>query len=193
MEEIEIKLVRLCPKCGPTPNYDANLNCTACGEHTKEEVISGEVGFPTQPMPPVSEAIIRRTEQKVRVCQDYGKELDADARFCPYHGTIIATAPVNESMIIGLAAIGGIFGIHGLGHMIMGKIVTAFIVLFVGWALIAGIVFSFIGIEDYGDPAYGALAGILAVAYIVLFVWQVIDANGNAKKTNHSFENHKVM
>jgi RNA polymerase subunit RPABC4/transcription elongation factor Spt4 len=192
MSEIEIKLVRLCPNCGTTTNYDANKVCAVCGKDTKEEVISGDVTIVPPPVSPLSETPAR-APRKMRMCQEYGKEIDVDTRFCPYHGALIATAPVNEGTIIALAAIGGVFGLHGLGHMIMGKIIPGFIGLFVGWILIAGIVLSVVQIADTMDPGYGILAGVLGVAYIILFVWQVIDANSSAKKTNYSYENHQVI
>lgn len=192
MDEIEVRIVRLCPKCGPTANYDASLNCIACGEHTKEEVISGDVGVVGPPVTQFAEIAVR-PEHKRRICREYGKEIADDARFCPYHGANIPDNRVSEGTIIGLAAIGGIFGLHGLGHLILGKLTAGFLVLFAGIALIVGIVLT----ASYAWWSYEmslyVLTAILALAYIGLFIWQVTDANASVKKHNRDFENHRVV
>lgn len=194
MDDMDVKLVRLCPNCGPTSNYDADLKCTACGRATKEEVIAGDVAVvPPAPLaaPPMQQ--VERVERSKRMCIEYGKEIDVDARFCQYCGMNIPDSRVSETGIVGLAAIGGIFGLHGLGHLTLGRIPMGFLVLFAGWALIAGAVLSYVvGWLPTGETSYFALIGILAVAYILLFVWQVMDANDTARKHNRDYEAHKV-
>ena len=192
MEEMEVRIVRLCPKCGPTANYDAGLNCTVCGEHTKEEVISGDIAVVGSPAAPFAETEVR-LERRKRICREYGKEIADDARFCPYHGANIPDSRVSEGMVIGLAAIGGIFGLHGLGHLILGRLTAGFLILFAGIALIVGIVLT----ASYAWWSYEmslyVLTAILALAYIGLFIWQVTDANASVKNHNRDFENHKVV
>jgi len=193
MEEMEIKLVRLCPGCGPVTDYDEELKCKACGQHTKEEVIAGEAGIGA--LPPIAEVEFeeRRERRKKRMCLQYGKEIDADAKFCQYCGINIPATRVSDSTITSLAAIGGIFGFHGLGHTSVGKILTGFLMLFAGWALIIGALISFfMGWREYGETAYIALIGVLAIAYIFLFIWQVMDASALARKHNLDYENHKA-
>lgn len=195
MEQMEVKLVRLCPTCGPTTNYDANLNCLACGAHTKEEVIAGDTGM--GPMGPIGPVPVMETtetfQRRKRMCNQYGKEIAPDARFCQYCGIDIPDSRVSESTVTGLAAIGGIFGMHGLGHISLGRMATGFLMLFAGWALIVGAVLSYLkGWVDYGETSYLALIGVLGVAYVFLFVWQVMDAGASARRHNRDYENHKA-
>ncbi len=190
MEEMEVKLVRLCPNCGPVTDYDANLKCKACGQYTKEEVIAGEVGIG----PPG--AITEREEhieRKRRMCRERGKEIDMDARVCQYCGTNIPDSRASENTITAMAVIPGIFGLHGLGHIILGRMGIGFLILFAGLAILGGII-ACISTYFYYSPetAYMALVAILAVAYVFLFVWQVMDANASVRKYNQVYENHKV-
>ena len=111
MEEIEVKLVRLCPNCGPVTEYDADLKCKACGKYTKEEVIAGELAV--SPAAAIAERE-GRYEQK-RMCREYGKEIDANARLCQYCDIKIPDSRVSANTIMAMAVIPGIFGLHGLG------------------------------------------------------------------------------
>lgn len=192
MEEQEVKLVRLCPKCGTeTTDYDADFRCSVCGQPTKEQVIAGETGMGPAP-PPALAAEVGRPERKKRMCHAYGKEIDMNARVCQYCGIDIPDSRVTESTTTALAAICGIFGLHGLGHLTLGKIPIGFLILFAGLALIGGIVACAITYWWYFESAYIALIAILAVAYIGLFVWQVMDASASARKRNLDYENHAI-
>ena len=66
MEEIEVKLVRLCPNHGPVTDYDADFKCRLCGQYTKEEVIAGELAL--APAMEREERLGRR-----RMCRECGK------------------------------------------------------------------------------------------------------------------------
>jgi len=190
MGEIEVKLVRLCINHGPTTNYDANFNCVECGEHTKEEVISGDMAITTQGgIMAESPAVPAR---KKRMCTQFGKEIAEDARNCPYCGVSLIGGTVNEGTATGVAAAGGIIGINGLGHLIQGELVKGFILLFGGIILITGIVISIFMAVDLMDDVYTFLAVILGVIYVALFVFQVIDANASARRHNLSYENHRL-
>ena len=189
MEEIEVKLVRLCPNCGPVTDYNADLKCKACGQYTKEEVIAGEVGI--GPAAAVAERE-ERYERKRRMCREYGKEIDMNARVCQYCGINIPDSRVSANTITAMAVIPGIFGLHGLGHIILGRMAIGFLILFAGLALIGGIIACISTYVWTLESAYIALVAILAVAYVFLFVWQVIDANASVSKHNRAYESHKV-
>jgi len=191
----EVKIVRLCPKCGPTTNYDFNLKCSACGENTKEEVIAGgDIGM--APPPPIATGFgeARMAGQGARrECQAYGKEIPIDTRYCPYCNTAIPDSRVSPQSVNALATIGGIFGMHGLGHISIGNISMGFLALFAGWVLIAGgLLAYFLGWEQYGETTYIALIAILALAYILLFIWQVMSTNSEARKLNQAYEKHRM-
>jgi uncharacterized membrane protein len=68
-----------------------------------------------------------------------------------------------------------------------------FIALFAGWILIAGALMSyFLGWLEYGETAYIALIAILSVAYILLYIWQVMSTYDLARRRNLDYENHKI-
>ena len=188
MEEMEVKLVRLCPNCGSVTEYDADLKCKTCGQYTKEEIIAGEVGIGP------AAAVAEREERygRRRMCREYGKEIDMNARLCQYCGINIPDSRISANTIMALAVIPGIFGLHGLGHIILGRIAIGFLILFAGLALIGGIIACAITFYWTWESAYIALISILAIAYIVLFVWQVMDANASVGKYNRAYESHKV-
>jgi hypothetical protein len=188
MEEMEVKLVRLCPNCGPVTEYDADLKCKNCGQCTKEEVIAGEVGIgPAAAVAEREERLERR-----RMCREYGKEIDMNARLCQYCDINIPDSRVSANTIMALAVIPGIFGLHGLGHITLGRIAIGFLILFAGLALIGGLIACAVTYYYYLESAYIALIAILAVAYIFLFVWQVMDASASVGKYNRAYESHKV-
>ncbi|MDD5312879.1 MAG: hypothetical protein PHO26_07600 [Dehalococcoidia bacterium] len=189
MGEMEVKLVRLCPNHGPTTNYDANFNCLECGEHTKEEVITGDMAVSTYAAPATTLAEVSAARKK-RTCLQFQREIADDARICPYCGISLVDGPVSPETITAVAAAGGVIGIHGLGHMMLGQIAKAFLLLFGGLFLIAGIVVSIIMAIDLWEDIYVILAIILGVVYIVLFIWQVMDANASARRRNLNFDNH---
>lgn len=188
MEEIEVKLVRLCPNCGPVTDYDADFKCKACGKYTKEEVIAGELALGP------GAAIAGREERygQRRMCREYGKEIDMNARVCQYCDIHIPDSRVSSNTIMALAVIPGIFGLHGLGHIILGRIAMGFLILFAGLALIGGLIACAFTYYYYLESTYIALIAILAVAYIFLFVWQVMDANASISKYNRAYESHKA-
>ena len=74
--------------------------------------------------------------------------------------------------------------------MMLGQIAKAFLLLFGGLFLIAGIIVSIIMAIDLWEDIYVILAIILGVVYIVLFIWQVMDANASARRRNLNFDNH---
>jgi len=188
MEELEVRLVRLCPNCGPVTDYDTNFKCKACGKYTKEEVIAGELAVGP------AAAVTEREERygQKRMCREHGKEIDINARVCQYCDIHIPDSRVSGNTVMALAVIPGIFGLHGLGHIILGRIAIGFLILFAGLALIGGLIACAVTYYYYMESAYIALIAILAIAYIFLFVWQVIDANASVGKYNRAYESHKV-
>jgi len=188
MEEIEVKLVRLCPNCGPVTDYDAELKCETCGQHTKEEVIAGELAVG----PAAAIAGREGRYERKRLCRECGKEIDANARVCQYCDIKIPDSRVSSNTIMALAVIPGIFGLHGLGHIILGRIAIGFLILFAGLALIGGLIACAFTYYYYLESTYIALIAILAIAYIFLFVWQVMDANNSISKYNRAYESHKA-
>jgi hypothetical protein len=188
MEEMEVKLVRLCPNHGPVTEYDADFKCKLCGQYTKEEVIAGEVGI--GPAAAVAEGGERYGRK--RVCRECGKEIDTNARVCQYCDIKIPDSRVSANTIMALAVIPGIFGLHGLGHIILGRIAIGFLILFAGLALIGGLIACATMYYYYMESTYIALIAILAIAYIFLFIWQVMDSNNSVSKYNRAYESHKV-
>ena len=194
MGEMEVKKVRLCTNHGLTTNYDADFNCLECGEHTREELSTGDKALsPYAAQTPKMAKTQTTLICKKRMCLQYQKDIPEDARICPYCGINLGEGRVVEGTITGVAAAGGIIGIHGLGHMVLGQITKGFILLFGGLILIAGIIISIIMAIDLWENVYIILAVILGITYIALFVWQVIDANASARKYNLNFENHKAQ
>jgi hypothetical protein len=188
MEEMEVKLVRLCPNHGPVTEYDADFKCKLCGQYTKEEVIAGEVGIG----PAAAAAEGEERYGRKRMCRECGKEIDINARVCQYCDIKIPDSRVSANTIMALAVIPGIFGLHGLGHIILGRIAIGFLILFAGLALIGGLIACATMYYYYLESTYIALIAILAIAYIFLFVWQVMDANSSVSKYNRAYESHKV-
>lgn len=192
MEETRVNVEMTCPNCGPTTNYDVNSKrCNICGQMVKDRYIIIEEGkegggagpWPPPPPPP---------PRKMRLCRAHEKEIDADAKYCQYCGIPIPTRDVSETGILGLAAIGGIFGLHGLGHISLGRIGIGFLLLFGGIALLAGIITSAVLYFNWYTPEYIAILCMLAVAYVFLFVWQVMDANNSARRHNENYWNHRA-
>ncbi|MCX6005004.1 MAG: hypothetical protein NT082_04965, partial [Chloroflexi bacterium] len=130
--------------------------------------------------------------RKKRTCLQFQKEIAEDARICPYCGISLIDGPVSPGTITGVAAAGGVIGIHGLGHMMLGQIAKAFLMLFGGLILIAGITASIIMAIDLWEDVYVILAIILGVIYIALFVYQVMDANASARRRNLNCDTHGV-
>ena len=127
------------------------------------------------------------------MCLQYNKDIPEDSKVCPYCGINLEEGRVKEAIIAGVAAGGGIIGIHGLGHMAMGQIAKGFTLLFEGLILIAGIIISIVMAIDLWENIYIIVAAILGITYAAFFAWQVIDATTTAKKHNLNLKNHRVQ
>jgi len=195
MGEIEVKMVRICPKHGTTTNYVADYNCLEenCGLHTKEEVITGDIGIvslgaapltevqPTAPAPP----------SKKRMCMVYNKEIAEDSRTCPYCGADLLAGTVAEGTVTAMAATVGLI-FQGIGHIMVGKTWQFLIRILASVVLIAGIVACLIYGYDEEDETYYLIAAVLGIVFLALYVWQVIDASQAARQRNRDIENHKI-
>jgi len=83
-------------------------------------------------------------------CKQCGKEISADARFCPHCGydqTALPAVPVagletkNTGLAAVLALIAALFGFWGVGHIYVGKIGRGLALLVLG--IVIGWVFGF--------------------------------------------------
>ena len=84
----------------------------------------------------------------------------------------------SESTTLILSIVIGLFGISGIGHIYVGKIGRGVGILIVGLVLtIIGFATIFIGIGV-----------VFLIAYIPLFIWQIIDARNICRHYNDYYE-----
>ncbi len=84
------------------------------------------------------------------------------------NSTITSQKLVNEKIVIALALIGGFFGVNGIGHFMVRKIFFGFVIMFIGWIILASTFTS--------DPAK-----LVYLSYILL---QTYDAYRRARILN---------
>jgi hypothetical protein len=143
---------------------------------------------------------------EVPFCRQCGREIQQDARFCPYCGAdqtpyaAPSAPPVqagletkNTGLAAVLALILGIFGLWGVGHIYVGKIGRGLALLILGIILewVFGFLIFFGAI--FGGYYYGA-RGLVAVSLtgvviwiiltLAIFIWQIYDAYRLAKYYN---------
>jgi hypothetical protein len=74
-----------------------------------------------------------------------------------------------------IAAIGGLLGFNGLGHIYLGEIGLGLILMIIGWILGIGGLFLTLSIV-------GAVIGIpMLIVDFILWIWQIYDAYNRAK------------
>jgi TM2 domain-containing membrane protein YozV len=80
----------------------------------------------------------------------------------------------NPTTAVLIAAIGGLFGVSGMGHMYVGKVTKGILIL------VAGLILAVVG----GLTA-AFLVGIpLLIGYLALWIWQIFDARKLANQYN---------
>lgn len=87
----------------------------------------------------------------------------------------------NPTTAVLIAAIGGIFGISGIGHMYVGKIMKGIIILIAGFILAA-----------VGALTVAMYIGIpLLIGYLALWIWQIFDARKLANQFNEYYQTNQ--
>lgn len=171
-EKHKVSNIIYCTKCG---NEITNNNhfCSNCG--TKVEEV-----------------------EKDRFCGRCGNHLQPQAETCPNCGKFVSQTrreqntnqqrlvrPVewkSESVTLLLSILLGLFGIQGVGHMYVGKIGKGIVIL------IGSIVLFIIAIA-LTVTGIGAIIGIpLIIMYIVMFIWQILDARKLCQQYNEHLE-----
>ena len=77
-----------------------------------------------------------------------------------------------------IAFIGGLFGLPGIGHIYVGKVGKGIGILILGLVIYAFLVISILGISP--------VMFFIAIVYLILLIWQIFSARGNARKFNKS-------
>lgn len=128
-------------------------------------------------------------------CPNCGKEVQADASFCPSCGHNLKVAPAprpapsvptehkSSGVAAVLALVLGIIGLMGIGHIYVGRIRRGIILLIIGIFLAVLTWGSFLlGFVTFG---LGFLVGIFfAIILFALWIWQTYDAYSLSKKFN---------
>ena len=84
----------------------------------------------------------------------------------------------SESTTLLLSILLGLFGLSGIGHLYLGMIGRGVVILIGGIALgVVGVLTLFFGI-----------GWILLIAYIPLFIWQIIDSRNMCRQYNDYYE-----
>lgn len=98
------------------------------------------------------------------------------------------TPPKSPGVAALLALLLGFFGLFGIGHIYVGKIVKGIVLLVIGivamplFVLSSFFGFSFLG--DSGIRAWIILAIIAGIAWLVIWIWQTFDAYRLANEYN---------
>jgi len=166
-----------CTKCGNELATNSNF-CSKCGTEVEKE-------------------------EKDKFCGKCGNQLPPQAQTCSNCGKFVSQArkeqstanqqnsrlvrPVewkSESITLLLSILLGLFGIQGVGHMYVGKVGKGVVILIGSLVLIViAVLLTMTGI--------GAIIGIpLIIAYIVMFIWQIIDARKLCFQYNDHLERH---
>lgn len=90
----------------------------------------------------------------------------------------------SEGITLVLAAVLGLIGICGIGHIYVGRLARGFVLLFGSVAI--GVVSALMSIALFGLPEFIFIA---LAAYLGFYVWTVFDARSIVKKHNESLDN----
>lgn len=90
----------------------------------------------------------------------------------------------SESITLLLSILLGLFGIQGVGHMYVGKIVKGVVILIGSFVLFIVAIVLVLTIV-------GAVIGIpLIIIYIVMFIWQILDSRKLCREYNDYYEQY---
>src|SRR5919109_1129611 len=142
---------------------------------------------------------------------DTGKEMDEcpkchsalhqDSEHTKSPSRVVGQLPYKSPGTAALIAfIGGIFALPGIGHIYVGKVGKGIAILILGIVLIIltiVLIFSVVPFTMSTDEAttlenasigiwIPIISAVFAIAYLVLFVWQIFNARKLAKKFNES-------
>lgn len=174
-EKHETSNIIYCTKCGSEITSNSHF-CPNCGTKVEEM-------------------------EKDRFCGRCGKQLPPQAQTCPNCGKFVSQTrqeqstnqnsrlvrPVewkSESVTLLLSILLGLFGIQGVGHMYVGKIGKGVVILI-------GSIVLFVIAVALTITGIGAIIGIpLIIMYIVMFIWQILDARKLCMQYNEHLERH---
>ncbi len=104
---------------------------------------------------------------------------ETEKRNSDSHRSVVITLPYKSPGTAALIAfIGGLFGLPGIGHIYVGKVGKGIGILILGLVIYAFMVISILGFSPVGF--------LIAIVYLILLIWQIFSARGNAKKFNKS-------
>ena len=92
----------------------------------------------------------------------------------------------SESTTLLLAIILGLFGLSGIGHLYVGGMLKGVVILIAGFML--GVVGVFLTV--YLPYVFGILGFMFFIAYIPLYIWQIIDARKLCRYYNDYYEEY---
>ena len=135
------------------------------------------------------------TEKEMDECPKCHSALHQHSEHTKSPSRVVEQLPYKSPGTAALIAfIGGIFALPGIGHIYVGKVGKGIAILVGGIILyvisILGIIFITTP-KAYGPPGGWIIISVigaigLAIAYIVLFIWQIFNARNLAKKFNES-------
>lgn len=93
----------------------------------------------------------------------------------------MATPPYNPyknpTTAVLIAAIGGLVGFSGIGHIYVGKIMKGILLL------VAGLILFGVGIVLFGAGGF-----LMVIGYFALWIWQIFDARKLANQFNEYYQ-----
>lgn len=102
---------------------------------------------------------------------------DKSKSFPPQQPSVVTQLPYKSPGTAALIAfIGGIFGLPGIGHIYIGKLGKGIGILILGLFLYAMMIGSIFG--------FPPMALIFGIAYLIMFIWQIFSARGQARQFN---------
>lgn len=127
-------------------------------------------------------------------CPKCGKEVPPGAVYCPSCGANL-TAPITPVIQYGmkspgvaavLAVVFGLMSCLGIGHIYIGKIGKGITLLLIGWFLNGLVIASWL----FWPILPFIIASILAMGFMILWIWSIYDAYQLAKYYNDYLQKH---
>lgn len=102
---------------------------------------------------------------------------------------VVVYSPKNEGVVVVLAAVLGLFGLMGIGHMYIGKIGRGLAFLAVGIVLEI-LILPTILLAESMETLIGFMS-LLFIVDIIIWIWQIYDAYSLAKYYNTYLAEHE--
>lgn len=177
-----------CSKCGAKIINEGDPFCSNCGA----KLVGQEV----------SHIPLSKTEGKAN-CPNCNTKVHPRAQSCWHCGhKLQGTGERKSEKVVLILAVGvGLFGCLGIGHMYLGRLTKGFVLLFAGLIIDTASSLFLIGyflskeeqqgpsfIKTYSyDNNYLVGGGLVGLVYLVLWIWQIVDAKRVYRKINKSY------